>query len=85
MSDILTRLREPPFGTETSERNLMISAADEIEKLRWALWQAQYNFDNAHRELLPRVQKLQEDAMRISQIVDPPVKSRDDKDEGDSK
>ncbi len=37
MSDIVKRLREPPFGTETSERNLMASAADEIERLREAL------------------------------------------------
>lgn len=35
--DIVRRLREPPFGTETSERNLMASAADEIERLRAAL------------------------------------------------
>ncbi len=34
MTDILRRLREPPFGTETSERNLMTAAADEIASLR---------------------------------------------------
>lgn len=34
MGDIIRRLREPPFGTETSERNLMAAAADEIERLR---------------------------------------------------
>lgn len=34
MADVLTRLRNPPFGTETSERNLMAAAADEIERLR---------------------------------------------------
>lgn len=28
------RLREPPFGTETSERNLMMAAADAIADLR---------------------------------------------------
>ncbi len=33
MTDIVERLREPPFGTETSERNLMIAAADEITRL----------------------------------------------------
>jgi len=33
MTDIVRRLREPPFGTETSERNLMIAAADEITRL----------------------------------------------------
>ena len=35
--DIVTRLRNPPFGTETSERNIMDAAADEIERLRAAL------------------------------------------------
>ena len=35
--DIVTRLRNPPFGTETSERNIMSTAADEIERLRAAL------------------------------------------------
>lgn len=34
MTDIVKRLRNPPFGTETSERNLMTAAADEIERLR---------------------------------------------------
>lgn len=34
MANIIRRLREPPFGTETSERNLMAAAADEIERLR---------------------------------------------------
>lgn len=33
MADIVRRLREPPFGTETSERNLMNAAADEITSL----------------------------------------------------
>ena len=37
MSDIVKRLRNPPFGTETSERNLMASAADTIEALRAGL------------------------------------------------
>ena len=36
MSDIVARLRTPPFGTETSERNLMAEAAAEIERLREA-------------------------------------------------
>jgi len=34
MTDIVERLRKPPFGTETSERNIMNTAADEIERLR---------------------------------------------------
>lgn len=37
MTDIVYRLRNPPFGTETSERNLMDAAADEIEQLRRSL------------------------------------------------
>jgi hypothetical protein len=37
MTDIVQRLRHPPFGTETSERNVMNQAADEIERLRKAL------------------------------------------------
>ena len=32
--DIVRRLRNPPFGTETSERNIMDAAAAEIERLR---------------------------------------------------
>lgn len=35
--DIVFRLENPPFGTETSERNLMQAAADEIKELRAAL------------------------------------------------
>lgn len=34
MTDILRRLQEPPFGTETSERNIMTAAANEIISLR---------------------------------------------------
>jgi hypothetical protein len=37
MTDIVKRLRQPPFGTETSERNIMTEAADEIDRLRNAL------------------------------------------------
>ena len=33
MSDLIERLRNPPIGTETSERNLMLEAANEIERL----------------------------------------------------
>lgn len=46
MADILKRLREPPFGTETSERNLMAAAADEIERLREALEKAERLVEN---------------------------------------
>jgi len=37
MSDLVKRLRDPYFGTETSERNLMNQAAARIEKLEAAL------------------------------------------------
>lgn len=33
MDDLVKRLRDPEFGTETTERNLMNSAADRIEEL----------------------------------------------------
>lgn len=41
MRDLVKRLRNPPFGTESSERNLMIAAADHIERLHDALHDAQ--------------------------------------------
>ncbi len=31
--NLIRRLRDPAFGTETSERNLMNAAADEIERI----------------------------------------------------
>jgi hypothetical protein len=34
MTDIVERLNNPPFGTETSERMLMAAARDEIVRLR---------------------------------------------------
>ena len=33
MSNLVRRLRDPEFGTETSERNLMTQAADRIAQL----------------------------------------------------
>lgn len=38
MTDIVKRLREPPFDTETSERNLMIAAADESASAEYVSW-----------------------------------------------
>ena len=40
MSDLVKRLQDPPFGTDTSERLLMKSAADHIEALEAALAKA---------------------------------------------
>ena len=38
--DLVKRLRNPVFGTETTERNLMSSAADRIEELEAKLAKA---------------------------------------------
>jgi hypothetical protein len=38
--DLVKRLRDPDFGTETTERNLMNSAADRIEELEGMLTNA---------------------------------------------
>ena len=38
--NIIQRLRNPPLGTETSERNLMAQAAAEIERLKALLSEA---------------------------------------------
>lgn len=38
---LVARLRNPPFGAESSERNLMTAAADHIERLRDDLYDAQ--------------------------------------------
>lgn len=53
MSDIVKRLRDPAFGTETSERNLMNQAADRIAQLEAALRELLEADDNL-RELMPR-------------------------------
>lgn len=37
MSDLVKRLRQPPFGTDTSERNLMAAAAERIAEMEAAL------------------------------------------------
>lgn len=53
VSDIVERLRDPAFGTETSERNLMNQAADRIAQLEAALRELLEADDNL-RELMPR-------------------------------
>ena len=47
MSNLMRRLRDPAFGTETSERNLMNQAADRIAQLEGenaslASWQCEF-------------------------------------------
>lgn len=53
MTDIVDRLRNPPFGTETSERLLMATAADEIATLRRELAEAAA----AHNELVDELRQ----------------------------
>ena len=53
MSNLLRRLRDPAFGTESSERNLMNQAADRIAQLEAALRELLEADDNL-RELMPR-------------------------------
>ena len=51
MIDIVERLRKPPFGTETSERNIMAKAADEITRLRALVYEAYVEgFDDGKNE-----------------------------------
>jgi len=51
--DLVKRLRNPPFGTDTSERLLMKSAADRIEALEAALAKAQVGLETI-RDIAPR-------------------------------
>lgn len=51
MASILQRLREPPFGTETSERNLFNAAADRIERIERELDQWRVNYGKLGLEL----------------------------------
>lgn len=45
---LVARLRNPPFGTETSERNLMASAADRIEALEAEVARLTAAYDRKH-------------------------------------
>lgn len=58
MADLVKRLRNPPFGTETSERNLMGAAADRIEALEADL--AVYAKTMAVISTLPAISPLRE-------------------------
>ena len=51
---IIQRLRNPPLGTETSERNLMAQAAAEIERLR----QRRTEIDNEAYEYAEQIKRL---------------------------
>ena len=48
--DLVKRLRDPAFGTETTERKLMGSAADRIEELEAKLAKAVEALEKIDRE-----------------------------------
>lgn len=56
--DIVYRLQNPPFGTETSERNLMSAAATEIERLRDALLEIAGHLGAAQIQRAPSDDKI---------------------------
>ena len=62
MSHLLRRLRDPAFGTETSERNLMEQAAARIEKLEADVREVDGEFSLLSNDLgkaLLRIEKLE--------------------------
>lgn len=85
--DLVRALREADYQQELSDElegfddcTLRHAAADELDRLRIenerlseGLWRARADLDNAHREIMPRVNELAHGAMRAAQIVDPPV------------
>lgn len=59
--DLVKRLRNPPFGTETSERNLMESAADRLETQANEITRLRAALATARREGMEEAaQRLQE-------------------------
>ena len=68
MSDIVKRLQDPPFGTDTSERLLMKSAADHIEALEAALAKADATIKECMEEI--------DDYIRHEYPTDHPVHER---------
>jgi hypothetical protein len=77
MSDnLVKRLRDPAFGIETTERNLMNSAADLIEALdktckEWAetAWVSQRNYQRA-KEAEAKLAKLVQAAEPLAKMAD---------------
>jgi hypothetical protein len=55
MSDLLKRLRNPPFGAETSERNLLNAAADKIERMQATLKELLSDIDDVADGKLPYI------------------------------
>jgi hypothetical protein len=56
MDDLVKRLRDPAFGTETSERNLMSQAAARVAELEAAHNRMTHDWGAADRALLARLE-----------------------------
>ena len=70
MTDILTRLENPPFGTETSERNLVKAASESIRETKETLialdaWVRHWQ-DDVAANLKPTPSSLAEARARIA-------------------
>ena len=63
---IIQRLRNPPLGTETSERNLMAQAAAEIQRLQEAVQER----DGVIEMILLRELRLREALEEIASLPD---------------
>ena len=57
--DLVKRLRNPPFGTETSERNVMHEAADRIEDLQLKVGTVRLAAKCVAKILDDRIEKLE--------------------------
>ncbi len=57
----------------------LINAAYRAKDLEDGLWRARAALDNAHREILPHVNKLIADAIEVAAVVDPPLRKKEGK------
>jgi len=62
MDNLVKRLRDPAFGTETTERKLMDKAADRIEELEAKLAKAVEALDEAVYLLAPTEKDMERQA-----------------------
>jgi len=67
--NLVRRLREPAFGTDTTERNLMGSAADRIEALTEQLEAARLDAKEAEAYALWLEGKLQKTEKALDKIA----------------
>jgi hypothetical protein len=71
MTDIVERLNNPPFGTETSERKLMAAARDEIVRLRAERDRLRDALKRARGELWHMPHIVAEDLRYIDDLLTP--------------